>query len=195
MTLLAGCELTSIDPAALIAGGRPIADSASGYQWFVGYYLDGVVWGRIDAGRWVLASEALPNSCGTPNHDGLMQARLFGPNTEAYVWRDADTHELRARSLTDSAEPSVHTLRPADAALLVLGDRVVDGRDGFTLMAEANGRRVVVPLEVDPSLAPGRHWPVRVNVRRYFTQLDSGAVRVAASRLVNIWTERPKERR
>jgi CRISPR-associated protein (TIGR03984 family) len=106
---------------------------------------------------------------------------------EVLIWRDEDG--FRGRELVDSAVEAADPLRPQDQEYVLLGDRLLAAaREGFTLVGDARGSRHAVPLAcADTIFAAGPRWPLRLDVRHYFTtDPRSGLVRVAASRLVHV---------
>jgi len=81
--------------------------------------------------------------------------------------------------------------RPDDEPRILLGNRLLDGpREGFTLVGTAGGAQHAVPLQCTVKDFEKGTWPLRLKVRHYFQQdQNTGAVRVALSRLVDVFKE------
>jgi CRISPR-associated protein (TIGR03984 family) len=189
---IAGCEIIPLDQAAcgrylawLRGDGRP--DGADGIHWALGHFDNGVTWGRLDdkAACWVSSHDAAPDVSPAIREETLQELRLCGAHREVLIWR---THlGLRGRVIldspgTDKADPA----SPVNESRLLRGDRVdVVYANGFTLVSDKTGARQVLPMRItDPQLTSGQ---VRLVVRHYFQRDDrSGAVRVAATRLVGL---------
>lgn len=146
-------------------------------QWLLAHCDEGVVWGRRDGDRWTLSGSAFPRASPPLLQHGVQQLRVFGEEGELLVWRHDGA--LRARWLTDGSHVAPTALRPDDEDRLLLGQSR-ESLGGFTLLEDEAGARQVVPLA---QVAKGRRPTLRV--RHYFERDgESGAVRVAASRLV-----------
>ena len=169
---------------ALIQEALTGASTASGWTWLLGYFDDGVVWGRVEAGVWRLSNDVYPEVSPEPRRRHLQELRLFGPDGEALLWRTAG--DLKGRVVIDeSMDPGQQPARPSSESRLLLGDRVVDARAGFTLVEERDGRRQALPLECSESdLSAGR---VVLTVRNYFEEDgNTGMVRIGVTRLVGL---------
>ena len=106
------------------------------------------------------------------------------------IWRAGDGFQgriLREKADISSDDPA----RPADEDRVLLGDRIVASRqaDGFTRVGDGTGAEQAVPLDLHPK---GR-WPLRLKIRHYFeTESKTGALRVAATRLVKLLPQEVK---
>jgi CRISPR-associated protein (TIGR03984 family) len=162
--------------------------------WLLAYCDDGVVWGHRHNSRrpWSLSGEAFPDVSPRLDPVTLQELRLFGPAEELLVWRTQDG--FAGRRIADGDQPGPNdSRRPVDEARVVLGDRLDrDPAAGFSVVADATGSRHAVPLVCRPADFTGRRWPLRLHLRHYLTQdPETGAVRVAASRLLDLTLERP----
>lgn len=114
--------------------------------------------------------------------------RLFSPREEIFVWWTEDG--FKGRRLVDEPNQNKNSpTAPDDQALILLGDRLIEEpRDGFSVVETGDGRRQVVPIECVDADFRGKSSPLRLKVRHYFDQdPQTGAVRVALSRLVDIY--------
>lgn len=156
-------------------------------KWLLAHCLDGVTWGYSGEAGWRLGCRAFPEISPEPRRDTLLELRLFGPRAEVLLW--SDPQGLRGRILEedDPAEEG-GPLAPAEEALILLGDRPLDRREGFTRLRARTGAEQVVPVEVEIEDLEAHRW--RLELRHYFhREPDTGAVRVAVSRLVDLYRE------
>jgi CRISPR-associated protein (TIGR03984 family) len=119
----------------------------------------------------------------------LLELRLFGPESEILIWRsDAG---WAGRRITDVPLTGQNlALQPAEEDRVLLGDRLRQAKDGFTRVRTAAGAEQAVPIECDEASFGNGPGPLRLKVRNYFQQdQETGVVRVAASRLVNVFME------
>jgi len=196
MTQVHGCSINPFsDGTALIAwvngNGNEVA-AAADTSWLLAYCDDGVVWGKWDSAQkqWLLSNVSFPKVSPLLTKVNLQQLRVFGPNREVLVWRVEDG--LNGRVLVDSADPTDNSLRTKTEKHILVGDRLLDGPVGeFSLVGDASGSRHAIPLaceEKDFKDGNRTRWPLRLQVKHYFTQDDTtGVVRIAVSRLVKVW--------
>lgn len=194
---LAGAELETLDSAKceralawLLGEESQPPELPGGLKWALAHCDDGVTWGRWDAaeGRWLLASGVKPDVSPRPARGRLQQLRLFGPEAEVFIWRDGE--ELLGRVLKDAdALPAEDPLRPSKENRILLGDHVLESLpNGFTHVGDRAGQHQVLPLAVGDEQLQTRR--ARLSVRHYWQQdPESGAVRVAATRLVDVFIE------
>jgi len=171
--------------------GAPPAGS-EGQMWLLAHCHDGVTWGRWDGSSpsWILSSKPFPDLCPGITELNLLEMRVFGDEKEVLIWRSGAGFSGRClidEPLRDKDSPC----RPDDETRILLGDRLLDGpRDGFTRIGTAGGAQQAVPWECTESDFTNKRWPLRLKVRHYFEHVvDTGAVRVAASRLVKVCWE------
>jgi CRISPR-associated protein (TIGR03984 family) len=124
----------------------------------------------------------------------LQQVRLFGPQAEVLLWRDGDEKgkaRWRARLISEEEVESAAWSDDFDESQMVWGTDVVlslppNPPPHFTLMSDgAQGLRHAVPLQVAGEFDE-RSRPLRLIVRNYLEEDETGFVRVAASRLVEV---------
>jgi CRISPR-associated protein (TIGR03984 family) len=145
---------------------------------------DGVIWGRIDDDGKLIT----PTSDFVPELRVLtLQAlRLFNQTGEVFLWRDGDG-QFHARQIVDGAGNAISYF---DEAHVLWGDDAQPAAtDGFTLMSDgAQGLRHLVPLKVNIN-GDDRHRPLRLYVRHYLCEDETGFVRVSFSRLIDLRVE------
>ena len=188
--ITAGCLWTTLteDEGRVMLNGILGAEAPQidpDLRWLLAYCHDGVVWGRREGDSWQLACEAFPEVSPRPQRRNLLEARLFGPQAEILLWQAEGA--FHARRMATQSGPEGHPLAPKQETYLVRGDRVLAAaRNGFTLVGDASGSRQAVPLRCgDDDLRQGQG--LRLEVCHYLEQdPESGVVRVAASRLVDL---------
>lgn len=152
-------------------GECPLPDFSP--QWAVLQCSDALVWGVWRDGRWVWASEADPVGIRKPTAATLLEARIFGPEAEALVWRSGGG--WAGRRLAD--DPAVAAaLKPICRSLRFDGDESDKSTlpHGFVAHVTTGGRVVV---------APGRE----LKTREYLADVDNtGLLRIAATRFVEV---------
>jgi len=191
---LEGCTIETLNNEAsqsyliwIIDGTEP-DKSFKDVAWLLAHCHDGVTWGRLsDDQSWRLSSKFFPELCPCISESNLLEIRLFGLDREILIWRTENG--FSGRILIDKPEHENNApCRPDDEIRILLGDRVLDStKEGFTRVRTKSGMEQAIPLEcADKDCTEGR-WPFRLKVRHYFEEdQKTGAVRVAASRLVNV---------
>lgn len=151
--------------------------------WLLAHCDAGVTWGRLDGGRWRLGSDAFPDLCPRPAEAAIQQLRIFWRATEVLIWRSEEG--LRGRVLRDGPPAADgDPARPDDQERLLLARHSLEHRDGFTRVGNGTGAEQALPLVVAGD--PPSPWP-RLVVRHYFARdTETGAVRVTATRLVEV---------
>lgn len=182
------CEINEIDHEASIAwlkyglGHRSSPMLISSPAWLLYHGDDGVTWGYIKDGKFKLSSTTYPEVCPIPSDKSLQEIRIFTPTFEVLIWRREN--QLHGRLLRDEKPPISNSSvgRQNEERLLLYG-HIIDSRDGFTHVGDGTGAEQVLPLV----LAEGNaSWP-RMFICHYFSQdEDSGCVRVAATRLLEV---------
>ncbi|MCC7209691.1 MAG: TIGR03984 family CRISPR-associated protein [Anaerolineae bacterium] len=146
-------------------------------RWLLVHADDAVLWGMFEASVLVLDDSAR----GLLRLETLQVARAFGEEAEVMLWRDGDG-ALRARFIRDSAGEKVWTM---DEDHVLWGNRTEKLSSGFTRMSEGSqGLCHVVPLSVE--VRRDRKRPLRLRVRHYLTEDETGFVRIACSRLLDL---------
>lgn len=188
---LAGCTVDALASEAcggLLAWalGEPAPQHEDELRWLLAHGDDGITWGFRDVGgTWQLASTRFPEIAPAIAAETLSTLRLFGPTQEVLMWRTDGT--LEGRRVTDGGDVAEDWLRPKSEQRVVLGDRLLERRDGFARVGSPTGAELVVPLDLPDDCFRGGRWPLRLEVRHYFQALaDSGAVRIAMTRLVDM---------
>lgn len=196
MRRIQGCTIepldrqTSLAVLDWVAGGTAPAGCDHGFTWLLAHCRDGVTWGRRENSRWRLSSEPFPDLCPAVSRDNLLEMRLFGEKGEIMLWRSDE--EFQGRRLVDEPHQPVDSpTRPDDETRILMGDRLVEKlKDRFSRVGTASGIQHAVPLECTEKDFTSGRWPLRLRVRHYFEQdPQTGAVRVAASRLVYVFKE------
>lgn len=197
MNRLERCKVELLDDEACrvfldwVTGKKENAPAGT-FPWLLVHCHSGVTWGRFDSrdGCWRLSSFAFPELCPLPSQINLLELRLFAPESEILIWR-TDTG-LSGRRLADEPHnDSQATTRADEEIRILLGDRIVaPPKDGFTRVGTATGAEQAVPLECKDDDFKACRWPLRLKVRHYFEwDEETGGVRVAAGRLVDVFKE------
>lgn len=171
--------------------------SATKVKWLLAHCHDGVTWGFLDHGSWALSSGAFPEVSPVISENNLLELRLFGEDREILIWQtDAG---FAGRCLVDNGElEKGNPCRPDTEKRILLGDRMAFDADqkrqnpvnGFTCVGTARGLRQAVPVVCSEEDFTGGRWPLLLEVKHYFEQdKETGVVRVAVSRLVNVYKE------
>lgn len=194
MTEYGGCGIDSLGDDGCrrwvyrATGGEDRNSEKGELLWLLALCHDGVVWGRFDGanGGWRLSSTPFPDLCPSVSTKNLLEMRLFGPDREVLIWRSEVG--FRGRDLRDLTENGGSGfLKPENECRILLGNRFLYAKDGFTRVSAEGGRQQAVPLECPKSCFDRGRWPLRLTVRHYFQQEpDTGAVRVAVTRLINM---------
>jgi len=166
-------------------------EDASGLVWALAHCDDGVTWGRYDAAAraWRLGDQVAPEVSPPIRPATLQELRLFGERSEVLIWRtDAG---LRGRVLSEAAptadrDDEANPLRPSDESRVLRGTLVVPECDhGFTRIGDGAGAEQVLPLAASDEQL--RAAQVSLDVRHYYeADAETGAVRIAATRLVRL---------
>lgn len=189
-----GCDITPVSAESLPIVGRELRDAYAEYDWLLAHCDDGVTWGCRDGGEWQLASayDLAPE----PTRKNLQQLRLFGKASELLMWRAGD--DFRGRVLADApAEGFAEWAKPMTERRFLVGRRIVgESRGRFSVVGDAHGSRHAVPLACTDDDFAMERFPLRLEIRHYLDRDDAtGVVRIAASRLVDIWNDAQKEGR
>jgi CRISPR-associated protein (TIGR03984 family) len=197
MAELAGCLIEPLDDSACrptlawITGSREV-QITDGVELLLAHCYDGVTWGRLDheTSEWRLACIAFAARAPMPVEQNLLELRLFGKALEILIWREE--RGFRGRRLSDQAYSEEH-LRPMDESRILLGDRLLEPpKGGFSRVGSPTGAEQVVPVEIFDEVFQKSPWPLRLDVRHYLEADDeTGAVRIAATRLVGLEVKRP----
>ncbi len=157
--------------------------------WLLAYADDGLIWGKIEGGKLLLAHEVFKNSSPELQVETLQHLYLFSEKAEIHVWKDAGSLKVcRLKDGPDVVEESI------TRDLILWGTKVFEGPDdrGFTWMEDGGqGLRHAVPLKVDTSKLDEDKLlrPLRLSVRQYLDYDADGQVFVTAVRLVKLYEE------
>lgn len=196
MSRLRGCRLEELtakekeDVLGWVINGDDPPKEAVSFQWLLAHCRDGVTWGRPgeQGGAWLFSARAFPDLSPEISRENLLELRLFGPDREILLWRDETG--FSARLIVDSDPLETDPCRPAEEERVLLGDRFIEARDGFTRVGSASGREQAVPLKCEPGDFADGHWPLRLAIRHYFAaDPQTGAALIAATRLVAVGRE------
>ena len=177
-----------------VKGKGALCAEARDTCWLLAHCDDGVVWGKRgrNQGGWELSHVPFPNISPRLSEENLQQIRLFGSQREVLIWRT--DNGFRGRVLADTDRITEKSLRPKVEMHILVGNRLLKGPvDGFSLIGDARGTRHAVPIVChanDFRVGERTRWPLRMKIRHYLTQEeDTGIVRIAASRLVDLTKE------
>lgn len=193
-----GCTIETLDNVACQAYVNWVIDSVApgenlkDIMWLLAHCHDGVTWGRFDniINDWLLSSTPFPKLCPRISESNLLEIRLFGLEREILIWRTESG--FSARSMVDKpGQKQNDPCRPDDEIRILLGDQVLETtKDGFTRVRTKSGMEQAIPLEYADKDCTDGHWPFHLKMRHYFEEdQKTGVVRVAASRLVNVFKE------
>ncbi|MGH8884228.1 MAG: type III-D CRISPR-associated protein Csx19 [Egibacteraceae bacterium] len=197
MITLERCTLSPLSPEDCgqlldwVLGEGPPPDDAGNPRWLLAHCDDGVVWGhrRTPDGSWALSSAAFPAVSPPLRAGTLQELRVFGFDEERLVWR-ADGG-LAGRRLRDAPNGRGEGTEHVEDVRIVRGEHVPEEpRSGFTLVTDSAGSRHAVPTAcAEAEFKNGQR--VRLVLRHYLEQdSKTGAVRIAATRLVDLELER-----
>ena len=194
---LEGCTIEILDNVACkgylswVVDGVEPSKGLKDIAWLLAYCNDGVTWGRINNDQsWRTSSKFFPELCPWISESNLLEIRLFGIEREILIWWTENGFLGRILIDKPGQENNAPCL-PDDEIRILLGDRVLETtKEGFTRVRTNSGMEQVIPLECADKDCIKKYWPFRLKMRHYFAQDDeTGAVRVAASRLVKVFKE------
>lgn len=150
--------------------------------WLLAHAEDGVIWGKWEAKRWQLSSDVDVDVSPPLRIQTLQQARLFGPLTEVFIWKEGANWCARRLRETGPGEQDC-----IDEAMVLWGTRAQPVEGGFTRLTEIiqSGMRHTVPVEVTNEALEKRR--LRLVVRHYLdVDEKTGEARLGISRLVQL---------
>ncbi len=174
----------------LLGGDEPADQShhdlVNGLRWALVYTTESIVWGKIQDGRWTLASSVFPDTLVSPTHDNFLRVRMFGPRLEVRIWRHEE--QLIGRVLAD--QPSFQGpewLEPCEQEFLLVGDTLERSSDRFSLVIGRSGSQQVLPVSVEPDTSGRLSRRPRLVVKHYFgSDPETGETKRVVSRLVDL---------
>lgn len=155
-------------------------------RWLLAHADDGVLWGENRNDQLITSDSVAPDISPPLRTVTLQQARLFSPDAELLLWRDGDNAwQARLMRLPQNSEPPTYR-ESIDEHQMLWGTNMQSLEKDFTLLSDGvQGLRHVVPLAVkQPAKKDER--PLRLKVRHYLEEDETGFTRIAASRLVDI---------
>lgn len=201
-------------PAQTFDAGHTVVgwlnERLEGYDYLLAHADDGVIWGRVDeTGHLKTSHEAFPHVSPPLTRITLQQLRLFGQNHELHLWR-TEPGRFQGRVIRDKEPPQEKKADEYrhekmdnqldkywgncfDEPQILWGSRVqtYSKDEQFTLVVEGQqGLRHAVPQKVASHHFGTRQkpkHPLRLQLRHYLTQDDSGQVRIYLSRLVDVY--------
>ncbi|MGO8670460.1 MAG: hypothetical protein ACLQVD_03720 [Capsulimonadaceae bacterium] len=183
-----GARITRIvDAASYISwlldnGPRP--ESADRYRFAIVQCTDTLAWGlRTANGRWTWGHEHDKGRTRRPSPETLIEARCFGPEAEALLWRG--TGGMSGRVLEDEpVEDAEHEPLERTASFVPENSHDPDDKGArvdaipgspFVLRTTGSGRRGITPRGV------------RLRLREYVSEdPTTGKLRIAATRFVEV---------
>lgn len=173
--------------------GGPRTEIDHQLNWALAHCDDGVTWGRYDqeSKRWLLGSDVCKEVSPTVRAERLQELRMFGSSVEVFIWQDEG--ELNGRVIEDVNKlPRSNPLRSSDESRILRGDTVRQTLEHeFTLVADHAGAEQVIPLAATQQQLQAHS--IRLVTRHYYERdKENGAIRVAASRLVELNSEGTK---
>lgn len=200
-----GCSIEPLDDHAChllireLLGNAPVAVSAS-HSWVLAHCDDGVVWGLRSKDGWALSSGSFKELVAAITHSNVQQLRLFGSSSEILIWRSGANGAdgvYRGRILRDVAFDTERA--PFEESVVLVGDRLLhpqtsleerNRENPFSLVGDATGSCHAVPLSCEERHFRENRWPLRLDIKHYLEEdKDTGALRIAASRLVRLHNE------
>lgn len=143
---------------------------------------DGVAWGKRAGRAFQFAHDVFSEGLFAPtiNAETLIQARLFGPAGEIFVWRSGEG--FAARMIVDAEQETPLDFLDPDEIYWLWGTRQAAEKD-FTLLFEGmQGFRHAPPVKNVPE-----KQRVGLKVRHYIVEEETtGWQRIATSRLVDL---------
>lgn len=170
-----------------LLGEKEPSDLKVEVRWALIFCVDGVIWGRLKGSKWILSSEIFPEICPVPLEEKILEFRIFGPEAEIFVWRAENV--FKGRFLKDEVEKGIFL--PAQETRVLLGNKLLEkSKGGFSRVGSPEGREQVVPLECSFEDFKDGRWPLRLLLKHYFVRVEeTGALKVAVSRLVDVYKE------
>lgn len=161
-------------------------------KWLLAHADDGVIWGRVDNGQFITSDSVAPDISPPLRHETLQQARLFAHHAELLLWRDGD-NIWYARLIRDAKNDEATTWDEAiDEPQILWGTDPQPPTNGFTLMSDgAQGLCHAVPHSVS-GMFNEQTRPLRLWLRHYVQEDESGFTRIVASRLFDLSMESSK---
>ncbi len=150
--------------------------------WILGYAFDGVIWGKFHNSKLILAHDVFPDASPPLRLETLQHAYLFSKSRMIHIFRTDSG--FQAVKIADAPENTDNFFSENH---ILWGTRIVDARNGFTLVTEGrHGMRHAFPMELTADEANWINHPLRLSVLNYIAYDAMGQAYVGLSRLVDI---------
>jgi CRISPR-associated protein (TIGR03984 family) len=181
--------LQMLDVPAQLDPAVWLAEQAGGSDcYLLAHADDGLIWGKEVNGVLVTSHDAARNTgyaqVSPPLREVTLQtARLFNHNGEILLWRDSETLSWRARMIyTVNVSQAVTFVEAIDERQLLWGNQVEALPNTFTVLSDSGqGLRHIAPVSI-----AAEALPLRLRVRHFISEDETGFARITASRLVTL---------
>lgn len=162
--------------------GRILDLWSNGSGWVLGHAMDGLLWGKIAAGRMVLANDADPTWGAPLKRANLLDLRVFNRTKEMRIW-PADG--MLQCCLVYESQGEAPSLAYDEHQIFIAGKRrafLEANGVKFSLIEGPSGQCHAIPVDWNGERQIQRLW-----VRHYvFPRNDNGMLAVTESRLLDI---------
>lgn len=169
-----------------------ITNAAADAQWLLAHTDNGIIWGKIEAGKLTTSFDVFPDDTRpeTPLEPIMLQAcRLFGPASELMLWKENDGWKTRRYMDNGESSESSSAVDYMDESQIMWGTFSDGEQEGFTRVVDgAQDLQHTVPLTDIPFTSDGAEMyrPLRLGLRHYLTENHDGTVSIGASRLQDL---------
>ncbi|RIK36172.1 MAG: TIGR03984 family CRISPR-associated protein [Chloroflexi bacterium] len=168
--------------------------SVGSQAWLLTHSEVGVIWGRAEEGRLLLANEIFGDDVPSLQLNTLQEARLFGEQAEVRLWRIDDGFQACRISDQPGIGEAFDECHHLWGTQIVKKDsNAVQRQRGFTMMVDGReGLRHAPPVEVPDQVLGNqrgnlRYRPVRLCTRHYIDyDLQTGQAFIPMTRLVRL---------
>lgn len=174
-------------PAALV---NAAGIEAGQIKWLLAHTMQGVVWGRQEAGVWNLSHQINPDRYPGLSPSTTLDCRLFGAQHEILIWRS--NRILHGRTISDPDSKQMDFYKDEKQILWGTTPDQDDRFPNFTLLTDGKqGLGHAFPLPIDPQAFTTFLRPARLHIRHYITrQRETGLARITHSRLSGLSVHR-----
>lgn len=152
-------------------------DDLEGNYYLLAHAIDGVIWGKVENGNWIMTT--VEPSC---RLETLQELRLFNKHEEIYIWRTG--REWRCRRIADNeGSQSCDVIQEHH---ILWGTKGELTKDGFTVLTDGSqGLRHVLPIDASKVNEKNIRPALRVH---HYLQIDeaTSVTYIAYTRLVGI---------
>ncbi len=153
-----------------------------GLIYLLAHAEDGVIWGKIEAGKLTTSGEVFPQISPGLRLETLQQCRIFGDEGEIFLWKC--DRGWKARLIPDET-----SLEYIPECQILWGTKSEREEKGFTLVTDGSqGLRHAVPLTgINDYFFGDNYRPIRLSVKHYIDyDEDTGIAFISCSRLVSL---------